>query len=131
MDYSVSVIHLLNMVLLMNPSLNCRVKCSRLCWQILNVCVEICPVSSLKNFWQRWTPSVSVFSSDLKRNKADTDNVWHDNSPIGHNIFGNFMNTISAKTLYTNHCIRATSVTSLDQHGIEGRHIMSVSGHKS
>ena len=41
------------------------------------------------------------------------------------------MKTISAKTLYTNHCIRATCITSLDQHGIEDRHIMSVSGHKS
>ena len=45
------------------------------------------------------------------------------------------MKTISAKTglstLYTNQCIRATCITSLDQHGIEARHIMSVRGHKS
>lgn len=34
-------------------------------------------------------------------------------------------------TLYTNHCIRATCITNLDQRGIEARHIMSVSGHKS
>lgn len=34
-------------------------------------------------------------------------------------------------TTYTNHCIRATCITVLDQKGIESRHIMSISGHKS
>ena len=33
--------------------------------------------------------------------------------------------------IYTNHCIRATSVSVLDECGIEARHIMSVSGHRS
>ena len=32
---------------------------------------------------------------------------------------------------YTNHCIRATNLTALDDVGIEARHIMRVSGHKS
>ena len=32
---------------------------------------------------------------------------------------------------YTNHSIRAISVTILDQCGFEGRHIMCISGHKS
>jgi hypothetical protein len=32
---------------------------------------------------------------------------------------------------YTNHCIRATSITTLDHQGIEARHIMGVSGHKN
>ena len=32
---------------------------------------------------------------------------------------------------YTNHCIRATATTALDQAGFASRHIMSVSGHRS
>ena len=32
---------------------------------------------------------------------------------------------------YTNHCLRATCITMLDQHGFEARHIMQVSGHRS
>ena len=32
---------------------------------------------------------------------------------------------------YTNHCLRATSITVLDRSGLEARHIMSVSGHQS
>ena len=33
--------------------------------------------------------------------------------------------------LYTNHCIRASCITALDDGGMEARHIMNVSGHKS
>jgi hypothetical protein len=45
------------------------------------------------------------------------------------------MSDISAiaglSVLYTNHCIRTTNLTELDNAGIEARHIMRVSGHKS
>ena len=33
--------------------------------------------------------------------------------------------------VYTNHSIRSTCITILDQAGVEARHIMSVSGHTS
>lgn len=32
---------------------------------------------------------------------------------------------------YTNHCIRATSISVLDSAGFEARHIMQISGHKN
>ena len=32
---------------------------------------------------------------------------------------------------YTNHCIRATAIATLDQAGYEARHIMTVSGHRN
>jgi hypothetical protein len=32
---------------------------------------------------------------------------------------------------YTNHCMRSTCLTALDDNGIETRHIMGLSGHKS
>ena len=32
---------------------------------------------------------------------------------------------------YTNHSIRATSITIMDESGFESRHIMKISGHKS
>ena len=34
-------------------------------------------------------------------------------------------------TIYTNHSIRATTITILDRSGFEARHIMSVSGHRN
>lgn len=45
------------------------------------------------------------------------------------------MKTISSDAglsqIYTNHCIRATCITTLDNNGFEARHIMSITGHKS
>lgn len=45
------------------------------------------------------------------------------------------MKTISSDAglsqVYTNHCIRATCITTLDNNGFEARHIMSITGHKS
>lgn len=33
--------------------------------------------------------------------------------------------------IYTNYCLRSTSITKLDRSGFEARHIMSISGHQS
>lgn len=77
-----------------------------------------------ENFWQRPRDNVS-----------EVDTVWYRNIAVGHNTLGNFMKIISCKAqlsqVYTNHCIRATCITALDDNGIEARHIMNVSGHKS
>ena len=54
---------------------------------------------------------------------------------LGKHCFGKMMKGISKEANlsfnYTNHCIRATSVSVLDDAGLEARHIMAVSGHKS
>ena len=34
------------------------------------------------------------------------------------------------KKVYTNHCIRSTAITTLDEKGFEAGHIVSMSGHK-
>ena len=66
-----------------------------------------------------------------------SDEVWHCNVPLGKNTLGTFMGSIFiSKELelsqkYTNHCIRATAMSLLDECNFEARHIMRVSGHKS
>lgn len=40
-------------------------------------------------------------------------------------------NQAGQSKVYTNHCLRATSITVLDRSGFEARHIMAVSGHQS
>ena len=63
------------------------------------------------------------------------DTVWYCNSPLGKNSLANFMSDISKAAklsmVYTNHSVRATSITIMDNGGITGRHIMKVSGHRS
>ena len=52
---------------------------------------------------------------------------------VGENTRGKKMKIISQQaelsTTYTNHSIRATTITILDRIGLEARHIMSVSGY--
>lgn len=64
-----------------------------------------------------------------------TENLWYDNMAVGKNTLGKIMAKVSEEAKlskrYTNHCIRATCITNLDENGIETRHIMEISGHKS
>lgn len=61
--------------------------------------------------------------------------VWYMKAPLGHTILGNMMRNLSEaaklSTMYTNHCVRATTVTHLKEAGVEDRTICEVSGHKN
>lgn len=78
------------------------------------------------NFWQRPKSASTV---------SPTDDIWYDNIAIGKNSLGNMMAKISTECelskRYTNHCVRSTCITALDDGGIDTRHIMGLSGHKS
>ena len=60
--------------------------------------------------------------------------VWYNNMVVGDNVLGKKMKAISQQaelsTTYTNHSIRATTITILDRSGFEARYIMLVSGHR-
>ncbi|MGH0135800.1 UNVERIFIED_CONTAM: hypothetical protein FKN15_069360 [Acipenser sinensis] len=62
-----------------------------------------------------------------------TQPIWYTCKPLGKNMIGNVMATLSEKAMlskrYTNHCIRATTVQLLSDSGLETREIMSVTGH--
>ena len=79
---------------------------------------------NLDALWQK--PWKKVLKSDPE---------WYERVPIGRDPLNDAMKNLSTKAnlshIYTNHCIRASVVTSLDEHGIEARHIMATTGHKS
>ena len=60
---------------------------------------------------------------------------WYENQVVGRDPLNSTMKDLSKHAhlsrIYTNHCIRAWTVTQLDTQGFEARHIMAVSGHKS
>ena len=70
-----------------------------------------------------------------KRKVKNEDPVWYDNTAVGHDTLNNVMKSLSVDAklsqIYTNHSIRSTSITKLDENNIASRHIQAVSGHKS
>lgn len=70
-----------------------------------------------------------------KRKIKDMFGPWYDAVPLGKDPLNGAMKKISIQanltTQYTNHCIRATVVSTLDDGGFEARHIMAQTGHKS
>ena len=70
-----------------------------------------------------------------KEIKDPLQDEWYDNQVIGRDPLNNAMKILSERAklsqMYTNHCIRASVVTKLDEERFEARHIMVVSSHKS
>ena len=76
-------------------------------------------------------------------NKATTKNMdfasaqhWYRNEPLGKNTISKMMERISIKAelseRYTNHCIRASTVTSFFQfqHGVDARNVCAITKRK-
>ena len=89
-----------------------------------------CPVSSFENYLSVLNPmNEFLFQRPKSSGKGE---VWYDNMVVGENTLGKKMKVISQQaelsTTYTNHSIRATTITILDRSGFEARHKMSLSG---
>lgn len=92
-----------------------------------------CPVASLRKYKQKLNPDCDSLWQRPKTSVSDDDDVWYCNISQGKNTLGDKMKKISMRAgcsqVYTNHCLRATSVTILDHAGFKSRDIMTVSGH--
>ena len=95
-----------------------------------------CPLKTFNKYVSKLNPACPWFWQKPKPTEPKNDgDPWFYNSPVGINTLSNKMKIISTgancSRIYTNHCLRATCVTTLDQSGFESRDIMSVSGHRS
>ena len=94
-----------------------------------------CPVNSFAKYISKLNPSCSRLFQMPRANYNTNDAVWYQNKPIGKNILSTKLSQISKEAglskVYTNHCIRATSITTLSHSGFEARHIRTISGHKN
>ena len=93
-----------------------------------------CPVASFEKYIAHLHPK-NEFLFQRPKKETPNDQVWYDNMVVGQRKLDEKMKDISTEAklsqVYTNHSIRATSITILDKAGFEARHIMSVSGHKN
>ncbi|XP_071500206.1 uncharacterized protein [Diadema antillarum] len=95
-----------------------------------------CPVKSFYSYIPRLNPSCAfLWQRPKAKFSPDSQTPWYDNMPVGKNTLGQMMVKISTEancsTKYTNHYLRATTITTLDAAGFEALHIMAVSGHKA
>ena len=94
----------------------------------------MCPVRSFELYMSKLNPNINALFQRAKKN-PNKDGPWYDASPVGANTISKFMKEMSKNAdlsiLYSNHSIRATTITMLDAAGYEARHITSLTGHKS
>lgn len=94
-----------------------------------------CPVRSFELYAAKSNGLCDALFQRPRDNYSVNDDIWYENKPIGKNTLSGMMVTISKcadlSERYTNHCIRATSITILSEAGFNNRHIMSVSRHRN
>ena len=92
-----------------------------------------CPVRYFKKFLAVLHPKQVALFQKPRRNFTSGDQIWFENCPIGVNKLGAMMKEISTDAklsqVYSNHCVRSTTVTVLDAAGTPIHRIMQTSGH--
>ena len=94
-----------------------------------------CPVASLKKYISHLNVDHESFFQRPNPHFTITTGRWYDCMPVGKCTLGGLMTRLSydagLSKKYTNHCIRATTVTTLKHQGYSNADICSVTGHKS
>lgn len=95
---------------------------------------EMCPLKTLQKYLSMLNPSCMYFFQRPKKFK-NTKGPSFDNIRIGNKTIGNFMPNISLKAglsmKFTNHSLRSTCISILNETGEEHTNIIKVTGHKS
>lgn len=94
---------------------------------------EDCPVTLLKDYLGRLHESNPYLWQAPNKRFKETGR-WYNNAKLGENSISRMMSNISAacnlSKRYTNHCVRATSITVLGRN-YQDNDIRAISGHKS
>ncbi|MEO0685302.1 MAG: tyrosine-type recombinase/integrase [Cyanobacteria bacterium J06649_11] len=96
---------------------------------------SICPVKLYEFYTEKLHPDNPNWFAKSKKSFVKGDQTWYTNEVIGKNLLVNIMKQISNKAglskTYTNHCVRASTVTNLYQAGIDTQQICSITKHKN
>ena len=94
---------------------------------------EMCPISSYEKYLSKLHPAMDWLWQRPRAKVTEQDPLWYCNVPVGDNKLCTMMKDISIiaqlSKAYTNHCPRATGITTLHQAGVNPLHITCISGH--
>ena len=100
-----------------------------------------CPLQTVKPYLSHLHPEVDALFQRPKdislRFNPEKDKIWFERKVLhlGHNSLENMMRNMTERAgilpYYTNHSLRATTVTVLSSNNVETRQIKAVTGHKS
>ena len=92
-------------------------------------------VHSIEMLISKLNPECERLFQRPRTNYSAKDKCWFTKAPMGKNALGEIMKHISedAKTSknYTNHCLRAFTVSKLNSQNVPERHIMAITGHRN
>ena len=92
------------------------------------------PLNSYEFYILKLNPRIDPLFQTPKK-VYDANGCWFKCEPLGKNVITKMMPTLSRKAgfsqVYTNHCVRASTVTALHKAGIEGRRIFQLTKHKN
>lgn len=93
------------------------------------------PVALFEFYLSKLNPDNCALFQKSKKNYSINDDVWYSKEVVGKNTLSSIMKNISQKAglsqVYTNHCVRASTVTTLYRAGIDTRQICSITKHKN
>ena len=95
---------------------------------------EYCPIKSLETFLEKLNPACDALFQRPLENFDYQSKTWYYNRPVGVNTLSGKIKKLSIQAkcskIYTNHCLRATAITTLDRAGISHTDICAVTGHR-
>ena len=97
------------------------------------------PVKNIKAYLSRLNPEVDALFQRPKdasvRFSPEEDSIWFERKVLGHNTLENMLKNMTQRAgiqpYFTNHSLRATTVTVLSSVNVETRQTKAVTGHKS
>ena len=96
---------------------------------------DVDPVSCFELYLSKLNSKRDDLWQKPKSKLTGYENEWYKNAVIRRDPLNDAMKSLSDKAklscIYTNHCIRATTVTNLNEKGFEARDITATTGHKS
>lgn len=88
---------------------------------------SMCPVASFTKYLSKLHPDNTALWQQPRDTYHCSHELWYTKTPLGKNTLSSMMSNISKLSMiFTNHSIRATAITEMDEAGIDTRHIMRV-----